>query len=103
MIERTIEKITETEKKTEKDLEHLDKRWNLKLRAEKAMNIRRLKDYRKDIAKRMEIRKEENIHIVNKEIRKMEKDTERHLKDMESACSEKKDDIFEMIAKSLKS
>ncbi|MCK4927329.1 MAG: hypothetical protein KAS11_02605 [Candidatus Aenigmarchaeota archaeon] len=103
MIERTIEKIAETEKKTEKDLEHLDKRWSLKLRAEKAMNIRRLKDYRKDIAKIMEIRKEENMHIVNKEIRKMEKDTERHLKDMESACSEKKDYILKIITKNLKS
>ncbi|MCK4808738.1 MAG: hypothetical protein KAS90_03895 [Candidatus Aenigmarchaeota archaeon] len=103
MIERTIEKIAETEKKTEKDLEHLDKRWSLKLRAEKAMNIRRLKDHRKDTAKKMDIRKEENMHIVDKEIRKMEKDTERHLKDMENACSEKKDYILKIIAKSLKS
>ncbi|MCK5234854.1 MAG: hypothetical protein KAI51_02650 [Candidatus Aenigmarchaeota archaeon] len=103
MIEKTIEKIAETEKKTEKDLEHLDKRWSLKLRAEKAINISRLKDYRKDIAKKMEIKKEEHIHIIDKEIMKMEKDTERHLRDMENACAQKKDDILEIIAKNLKS
>lgn len=101
MIERTIEKISETEKKTEKDLEHLKKRWDLKLKAEKIMNIRKLKEYKRDLTKKMEIKKQERIHIIEKEIHKMEKETDRHLKDMENICAEKNKDMLDMVVKGL--
>lgn len=101
MIERTIKKISETEKKTEKDLEHLKKRWDLKLKAEKIMNIRKLKEFKRGLAKKMEIKKQEQIHIIEKEIHKMEKETDRHLKDMENSCAGKKENMLDMVVKGL--
>ncbi len=102
MIERTIEKIAKAEKKTERDLEHLEKRWNLKLKAEKAMNIQRLKDYRKDINQKMNIQKEEKARMVDKEIRKMEKETENQLKYVEKTCEEKRKELLKIIVDDLK-
>lgn len=102
MIERSIEKITETEKKTEAELENLENRWKLRLKTTDIINIQKLKEYRNTIKRKMEIKKEEEIKIIKKETRKIEKETEKIIKEIEDKSAEKKEKILNIIEKGLK-
>ena len=97
MIEKTIEKITDFENRTEASLEHLDKIWNQKLKVARVTNMQKLKEYKRTLKNKAEIRKEERMKIIKKETKKMDKETEKNIKDMERICTEKRSEILKTI------
>lgn len=101
MIERTIEKITETETKIEKGIDHLEKQWNIKLKSEKITNLKKLKEHKKTIKKQMEIQKSERLKLIDKEIKEMNKETDKEIKKLENTCTNKQNKILTLIQKKL--
>ena len=102
MIEKTIEQITETELDTEKKIYTLERRWNLRLKAEKITNIKKLKYHKLTIRQKMQIQKNERIEIINNEIQKMKKDTDKKIKTLEESNIEKREEILDLIKNKLK-
>ncbi len=101
MIERTIEKITKTEIKMEKNIISLEKRWDLKLKSEKITNLQKLKEHKKTVKNKMEIQKAERLKLIEKEIQTMDKDTDKNIRQLEKTCKDIKKEILTIIVKDL--
>ncbi|MCK5593879.1 MAG: hypothetical protein KAI18_01415 [Candidatus Aenigmarchaeota archaeon] len=101
MIERTIEKITDTERKIEKDISRLEKRWDLKLKSEKITNLQKLKEHKRTVKKKMEIQKTERLKFIEKEILDMDKETDKNIRQLEERYKDKKKEMLTLIAKDL--
>ena len=101
MIERTIEKITDTERKIEKDISRLEKRWDLKLKSEKITNLQKLKEHKRTVKKKIEIQKAERLRFIEKEIQDMDKETDKNMRQLEETYNDKKEEMLTLIAKDL--
>ncbi|MBW6461459.1 MAG: hypothetical protein K0B07_00195 [DPANN group archaeon] len=101
MIERTIEKITETENKMEKNITLLEKSWNLRLKSEKITNIKKLKEHKKTVKTKIEIEKAERLKLVENEIHAMNKETDKNIRLLEENYKDKKKELLTFIIKYL--
>ena len=101
MIERTIEKITDTEKKIEKDMTRLEKRWDLKLKSEKITNLQKLKEHKRTVKKKIELQRSERLRFIEKEIQDMNKETDKNIRQLEETYNGKKKEILTLIKKDL--
>lgn len=101
MIERTIEKITDTEKKIEKDITRLEKRWDLKLKSEKITNLQKLKEHKRTVKKKIEIQRSERLRFIEKDIQDMDKETDKNIRHLKETYNGKKKEMLTLIKKDL--
>ncbi len=102
MIEKTISRISDFEKKSKESLERLEKNWKLKLKAEEMNNIEDLKKHRAKIKARMETEEERRISLIKKEISQLQRKTDSRIRKLEKKAASKEDQILDMIQKSLR-